>query len=244
MTIAWQADGLSDTGLVRKGNEDALRMDAEKGIFIVADGMGGHAAGEVASRLAADAALDVLSQASLVTGGDVEEALHTAFHEAFRRIAECCEGDPATAGMGTTLTVAVLKESGELHIGHIGDSRAYQLSGGKLRKLTHDHTWVQQEIDSGRVAAEDAQAHPLSHILTKVLAAGDSLDPDLVHATVQPSDLLLLCSDGLYNMVDGPKLLRLLVADVPLTELTQSLVGAANKRGGADNTTVIAVRIV
>jgi PPM family protein phosphatase len=243
VTVAWEAAGSSDTGRVRRGNEDAFRIAAEQGIFVVADGMGGHAAGEIASRLAADAALETLGSADLSTTSDVQDALRSAFHKAYERIVAFSADDAATRGMGTTLTIAVLGRNGAVHIGHLGDSRIYQLTGDSLRQLTHDHTWVQQEVDAGRVTVEAARTHPLSHILTKVLTAEEPPEPDIATATVRPLDRLLLCSDGLYNMVDGSTLLDLLGRDRPLTDITESLVTTANRRGGADNITVVVVGI-
>jgi PPM family protein phosphatase len=243
VTIAWRAAGLSDTGRVRRGNEDAFRTSPDLGIFIVADGMGGHAAGEVASRLAADAALEILGCAPLSGQSDVEDALRSAFHEAYRRILEFSDNDSATRGMGTTLTIAVLSPTGALHVGHLGDSRIYQLSGTTLRQLTHDHTWVQQEVDAGRVAAEAARSHPFSHILTKVLTADDPPVPDIATRHVNPRDRLLLCSDGLYNMLEGQVILELLSREQPLPDIANALVEAANASGGADNITVVVVDI-
>jgi len=217
-------------------------MAPERGIFVVADGMGGHAAGEVASRLAADTTIDILQGWRLDSEAAIESALRTTFSEAHRRIVTCCEGDPATAGMGTTLTIAVLLPSGTLHLGHLGDSRVYLRSPGKpLQQLTHDHTWVQQEVDAGRLSPEEARTHPLSHILTKVLTAGEPPDPDLLVYPIRPGDRLLLCSDGLYNMVDEEILEQLLGADEPLPRIVEALVSTANQRGGADNITAIVV---
>ena len=239
MTIGWVAAGATHVGRVRKGNEDAFRLDAEKGIFLVADGMGGHAAGEVASRLAADATLRILSDATLPW----PERLESAFRSAHQDIVECCAGDPETEGMGTTLTVALLLRDGTLHLGHIGDSRAYLLTGEQLRQLTHDHTWVQKEIDGGRVPLEEAKSHPLSHILTRVLTSDEPGKPDISTTSVRPGDVVLLCTDGLHNMVDGPALLDFLMRTGDPAETCKRLITAANRAGGFDNSTVIVIRI-
>ncbi|HUE95179.1 MAG TPA: protein phosphatase 2C domain-containing protein [Longimicrobiaceae bacterium] len=242
MTIGWVAAGASHVGRVRKGNEDTFRADAEAGIFVVADGMGGHAAGETASRLAADAARQALIDRSSSDSADAR--LRHAFEAAHRRIVECCEGDPDTAGMGTTLTAAVLQRDGSLHIGHIGDSRMYHLRGELLRQLTHDHTWVQRELDGGRLKPEDARLHPLSHILSRVLSSDEPDTPDVSTATVQPGDLLLLCTDGLHNLLDAQALLAVLMQPTDPADTCKRLIAAANRGGGHDNVTAIVVRIL
>ncbi|MEX2572037.1 MAG: protein phosphatase 2C domain-containing protein [Gemmatimonadota bacterium] len=242
MSVSWSAAAGTDVGKLREANEDAFRIDQEAGIFVVADGMGGHAAGEIASGLAADAALETLQNPPSPIP-DVEGCMREAFREAFRRIAAYSKENPDTAGMGTTLTVGVLSPGGRLHIGHIGDSRLYRLAGGTLRQLTHDHSWVQQEVDAGRIAAASARSHPLAHVLTRVLTASDSPDPDVLTASVQSGDLLLFCSDGLYNMVDPPLLLDILLAGEEPASTVERLIDAANDRGGADNITTLVVRI-
>lgn len=242
VTITWESAAGSHSGRVRRVNEDAFRIDEDAGIFILADGMGGHAAGEVASRLAADAALEALARSRSTENPDL--LLNAAFAEARRRIVERCDHDPATAGMGTTLTAAFLSPSGKLHIGHIGDSRLYHFDGNVLRPLTRDHTLIQQELDAGRVKPEEASKHRLSHILTRVLTAEDPSDPDLIETRVQAGDLLLLCSDGLYNMLDGHELVQLLADGDPLPLLIDRMIGAANDKGGLDNITALVVRVL
>lgn len=241
VTPAWEAVGGTHVGRKRKSNEDAFRVDSERGIFVVADGMGGHAAGEIASQIAADTALELLVGA-VDDGRPAADSLHGVFEEAHRRISTCCTDEPATKGMGTTLTAAVLATSGAVTIGHIGDSRAYIYSGSGLTQLTVDHSWVQQEVDAGRLSPEASRTHPLSHILTRVLSSTDIPRPDLFTAQLRPGDLLLLCSDGLYNMVDPATLLGLLQLDLSPITLVDKLIVTANKNGGADNITVIVVR--
>lgn len=241
MTIAWAAAGATHVGRVRKGNEDSFRLDEPRGIFLVADGMGGHAAGEIASRLAADAAFDVLRRARHPYS---EEAILAAFEAAQRRIVECCAGDPQTAGMGTTLTVGVLDPEGTLHAGHVGDSRIYLQSGELLRQISHDHTWVQREVDGGRLKIEESKLHPLSHILTRVLTSEEPESPDVFTTSVKPGDILLLCTDGLHNLVDGPGLLDALLRHSDPAEAVDRLIRGANKAGGHDNVTAIVVRIL
>lgn len=246
MGIAWEAVGTSDTGRVRPGNEDAFLVDAPRGIFLVADGMGGHAAGEIASRLATEAAGETLARA--VDGAGSGEALTAALQEAFslahERIARCCADQPRTHGMGTTLTVCVLTPEGSCWIGHVGDSRAYLLRNGHLEQLTVDHTWVQREVDAGRLSPDAVRRHPLAHILTRVLIADVREEPDLLAPAIQPADLLLLASDGLTGMLEDAEIARILTQPHPLRKLTATLVREANARGGVDNITAVLVRIL
>lgn len=239
MTIDWEAAGKTHRGRVRKTNEDAIRLDDERGIFIVADGMGGHAAGEVASALASDASLELLSSASPLG----PENLREAFALSHERIVDCTNDDKQVAGMGTTLTLAVLQEDGTTQVGHIGDSRLYLLTGEVLRQVSRDHTWVQREVDAGRVSADNARTHPLSHILTRVLSADEPPTPDVFSVRVVPGDVLLLCSDGLHNTVEAYAILEILIErDSSVTEMAEKLIQAANEAGGADNISAIVVR--
>ena len=230
-------------GRVREGNEDSFRLDSDAGIFLVADGMGGHAAGEVASAVAADAVLEVLSKSVAADGREPRLVMPAAFTEARARMEQRRTADPALSGMGTTLTVTVVQRNGTVHIGHIGDSRLYHLHNGRLAVLTHDHTWTQQEVDAGRIPIEAARTHPFAHVLTRVLAVEEPPDPD-VHATRGlPGDVLLLCSDGLHNMVDARGILEILNSGRPPAEMVSRLIDTANRRGGADNVTAVVVQI-
>lgn len=233
-------------GRLRKGNEDTLGMDADRGIFLVADGMGGHAAGEIASDLAARAAENAMANA--VDAGaapdGLQETLRSAFHNAYAAIVSYCRASPHTRGMGTTLTVCVLDREGIAHVGHIGDSRLYRLREGAFEQITQDHTWVQREVDAGRLSAEAARTHPLSHIVTRVLSEDIEPEVDLLVEPLRPGDLLLLATDGLYNMVGDAAIADILQLAAPLPQLTNELIDAANQGGGADNVTVVLIRIL
>lgn len=245
MTIAWQAAGATHTGRRRRGNEDAHRLDPDRGIFLVADGMGGHAAGEIASGIVAatvERALVAAADAG-AAGEGWNEALRGAAREAHDEISRCCSDDPRKEGMGTTLTACVLEPDGVCHVGHIGDSRIYLLRGGTLLQLTDDHTWVRREVDAGRLPPEDADKHPFTHILTRVLSAELSPEIDVVTTDLLPGDLLLLATDGLYNMLPDATILSILSSDAPLPTLASDLIRAANRAGGADNITVILVQV-
>jgi protein phosphatase len=243
VTIGWESAGATHIGRVRKANEDSFRIDEGHGVFLVADGMGGHAAGEVASRIAADTVLDWLRAVSPASPDEVHGAIAEAFLEAQRQIVECCDGDPRTAGMGTTLTVALLQPGGSITFGHLGDSRLYHHREGTLARLTQDHTWVQREVEAGRLLPKAARTHRFSHILTRVLTADDPADPDIVSAAVVPGDALLLCSDGLYNLVSDQGILDIMRERHAPGDQVRALIDAANRRGGNDNITAIVVRI-
>lgn len=247
MRIAWEAAGGTDVGLLREGNEDAFRMDPDRGIFLVADGMGGHAAGEIASALAADAVAGSLAEAYDAGVGveEIPEALQRAVHAAHGDILAYCAQHRAARGMGTTLTACVVTPDGACRIAHVGDSRLYRLRDRTLEQLTHDHTWVQREVDAGRLSPAAARRHSLSHILTRVLT-DDPAPPeiDLPVRSVAPGDLLLLMTDGLYNMLDDGAIAEIVSLAIPLPARVQALIDAANGAGGADNITAVLVHMV
>ena len=246
MRVSWEAAGATDVGRVRSHNEDTFLIDAPRGLFLVADGMGGHAAGEVASALAAESVGSALRLG--VDGGLRDEMMETAmresFHNAHMSIINYSATKPETAGMGTTLTALVVCDDGSFRLGHIGDSRGYVLRDGELLQVTRDHTWVQREVDAGRITDRGARRHHLSHVLTRALGA-DSLDePDVYAGTLLPGDLVLLASDGLTGMLTDRMLRRILVRPAELHELVAALIVDANDRGGRDNITAVLVRIL
>lgn len=244
MNITWEAAGASDLGRVREGNEDAFYLDAERGVFVVADGMGGHAAGEIASALAVKSAAEALRQAvdDSVPPVDVPGVLAAAFQLAWKRIHQSGQADPRVEGMGTTLTACLVSPEGWCRIGHIGDTRLYRIRNGELELLTHDHTWVQREIDSGRLEPEAAESHPFAHVLTRVLTGDLPPEPDLIAASVLPGDVLLLSTDGLHGLVPTDLLHSEVTRNEPLPAILTRLVTAANERGGRDNITALLVR--
>jgi PPM family protein phosphatase len=246
MSIRWEAEGVTDVGRVRRGNEDSFLVDPERGIFLVADGMGGHAAGEVASALTVDTVGAILAQAldAARPSEELPEVLDAAFHEAWNELIRCCRDDPRKTGMGTTLTACVLRPDGTCRIGHIGDCRAYRVRDGRLELLTRDHTWVQREVDAGRLDAPAAESHPLAHILTRVLSADLPPEPDLFAPEVRPGDLLLLSSDGMHGLVPEPEILSISSRDQPLSDLLEALIRSANQHGGRDNITAVGIRIL
>jgi serine/threonine protein phosphatase PrpC len=243
--IRWEAAGATDVGRVRRGNEDSFLVDAERGIFLVADGMGGHAAGEVASAIAREVVGSALAREldAGVTGEELERMMDASIRAAHSAILAYAERRPAARGLGTTLTTCVVHADGALRVGHVGDSRLYRMRGGELAQLTRDHTWVQGEVDAGRLTAHAARTHHLSHIITRALGADSSDDPDLLTGTVAPGDVLLLCTDGLTGKVEDDLLAEILAARAPLPHRVAELIRAANDRGGDDNITAVLVEI-
>jgi serine/threonine protein phosphatase PrpC len=245
VSASWEAAGATDVGRVRPANEDAFLIDAPRGVFLVADGMGGHAAGEIASAIAAEVVAAALRQAADagLKQEDLATVMRACFHQAHSSILNYSAAKPETTGMGTTMTALVVCDDGEFRLGHVGDSRCYVLRDGELAQVTRDHTWVQREVDEGRLSEVGARRHHLSHILTRALGA-DSLDePDVYAGTLLPGDLVLLTTDGLTGMLTDRMLRRILRREAELHELVASLIVAANERGGRDNLTVVLLRI-
>lgn len=243
--------GASDIGRVRKRNEDSLSTCETAGVAVVADGMGGHPGGDVASQLAAAAAADVLKTAvdsigrndSYLDRMTVEmERSVLAAHAAIRR-----RGieEPNLDGMGTTLTVfACDPETRDWVIGHVGDSRAYLYREGELSQLTRDDTWVQQQIDNAIMEPEQARSSPYAHLLTQCLGLEDTPEPQVFTGRGEKGDVYLLCTDGLVGMIDDATVSSVLSRTGARDDaLLADLVRAANDAGGHDNITAALVRI-
>jgi protein phosphatase len=233
MTLTLRFAARSHTGLLREGNEDSVYAGPR--LLAVADGMGGHAAGEVASAVAIAAIAPLDEDAP---GPDLLDALFGAAMSANRRLHDMVDGDSALDGMGTTLT-AILWGGNRLGLLHIGDSRCYLLRDGELTQITHDHTLVQTLVDAGRISAEEAEAHPQRNVITKVLDGRDELEPDLSVREVRPGDRYLLCSDGLTGPVGSTDTLRAALSTPDPQEAVDQLVQLALRGGGPDNITVI-----
>jgi protein phosphatase len=236
---------------VRARNEDAWIIAAEDGLAVVADGMGGHPGGDTASRLAADAATATLRAAargSGDSGGNLHGPLGDAMarcvldaHEAVRRAARDA---PLLEGMGTTLTaLLVAPDSGRWAVGHAGDSRAYLLRGGRLEQITRDDTWVQAEVEAGRIRPEEARGHPAAHVLRQCVGLDEPPEPRRYIGDARPDDRFLLCSDGLTDMVEDPVIRELMAEAGDPGEATRSLVDRALEEGGRDNVTVVVVHL-
>ncbi len=247
------AEAVSDVGRKRKGNEDAISLNREQGLYVVADGMGGHAAGEVASRVAVDAIEEFVT----ITGGNEEitwpyglddsisydgNRLKTAIRHANRRVIEAMRRSSEYEGMATTVA-AVLVDGDMAHLAHVGDSRIYLWSQAELRQLTVDHSWVNEQIQNGIISPEQARSHPLRNVVTRALGGRSELLVDVQSRRIKAGEMLLLCSDGLTTMVPDVDIARILAAgDGDLARTAQSLVDEANERGGEDNITVLLLR--
>jgi len=227
----------SEIGLIRKNNQDS--GFASPHLLVVADGMGGAAAGDLASAVA----IDTVRHVNPATAGErMLEVLGRAVNDANDRIAHLVDSDPALDGMGTTLTGALFDGS-ELGLAHIGDSRAYRLRDNKLERLTHDHSWVQSLVDDGKISEAEAANHPHRSLLLKVLNGQPANDPDLRLVPVVAGDRLLFCSDGLCGLVEDDQIEAALRLPT-LEEALDRLVSEALAEGGIDNITVIVADVV
>ena len=251
MKISYQA--LTDVGKKRKGNEDSLFVNAEQNLFVVADGMGGHAAGEVASKIAVDA----INEFVCLTGGDEEitwpfgldenisydgNRLKTAIRFANKKVLDATREKSEYEGMATTVA-AVLVDDAVANLGHVGDSRVYLFRDGAVSQLTSDHSWVNEQLLSGVISADQARSHPLRNVVTRALGGKADLQVEMQVHKIQPGDVLLLCSDGLTTMLADDEMAKLLQqAGDDLLKAAKSLVAAANGRGGEDNITVLLLK--
>lgn len=248
-----EAFAWTDPGPVRENNEDNFFVDEDAGLFVVADGMGGHAAGEVASRVAVDTIRELLQggidpdetrlDRQMQDPADVlRERLRYAMNQASARIRREAQLNPAYAGMGTTVAVLLI-EGGHAHVAHVGDSRIYMMRDGSLSRLTRDHTVVQQEIDAGRLTPELARQVPHRNYLTQSVGYHGPVEPDTATRPVQPGDVFILCSDGLTDPLDDPRIAEILRQTHP-SDLAETLVNQAVAGGGEDNITVVTVRVL
>ena len=230
------AAGVTDVGRVRDGNEDDFLDQADRlGLVAVADGMGGHRAGEVASATALEAL-----RAAVAAGEPLREAIEGA-NEA---VLEKSESNHELHGMGTTLTAGMLGADGSLTVGHVGDSRAYLIRGGELRQITDDHSLVEEMVRGGELTPEQAEVHPQRSIITRALGIDPQVDVDVYPVELQPGDRILLCSDGLTTMVRPEEIANILGREPDPRRAAQLLVDAANAAGGEDNVTAVIIEAV
>ena len=237
---------LSDVGRHRANNEDAVMVDPARGIVVLADGMGGYNAGEVASALAVDLIAGELGRwleeaATVASTRDVRRAMEICVDNANRSIFDAAHTHEAYAGMGTTLVMGVLHQ-GVFVIGHVGDSRAYRWREGMLARLTRDHSLLQEQIDIGLITEEEAAASGNRNLVTRALGVEDTVLLDLQETDIALGDVFLLCSDGLNDMLADDDIAAVLAAGMTLEETAQRLIDLANERGGRDNVSVIVVK--
>ena len=238
--------GLTDVGRRRASNEDDFLVEPERGVFAVADGMGGHAAGEVASRLAIES-LDAYFRDRTISPSDAlgaAEGLRSAIIAANRAIWDAILGHEERRGMGTTLAV-VLVLADRIVVGHVGDSRVYLFRDNRLARLTSDHSWVNEQVRMGFLTDEAAQRHPMRNIVTRALGSREDVAVDVALESFRTDDVILLCSDGLNTMVPDEEIRDVLERHVDDPQAAcRSLVEEANRRGGEDNVTVIVLAAI
>lgn len=238
----------SDTGRTRANNEDAIVHEDSLGLLVLADGMGGYNAGEVASRLAATTVLDSVRRHYAEAlpepeSGGAARLLRDAIHSAHGVIRAAATTEPQYAGMGTTI-VCGLVHGDRLSVAHVGDSRLYLWRDGQLQQLTRDHSLVEEMIARGAYAREDASRFVRRNIVTRALGIEPGMEVELSEHPLQPGDVLLLCSDGLTDMIDDPAIAAILGNQADnLASATETLIAAANAQGGRDNISVMLARV-
>ncbi|HEX9636147.1 MAG TPA: Stp1/IreP family PP2C-type Ser/Thr phosphatase [Acidobacteriota bacterium] len=248
-----EVHGESDRGQRRSHNEDSFKVDADKGLLMVADGMGGHAAGEVASAIAIRSITEFIEQTgenpdlTWPFGFDPElsfesNVLRSAITLAHRHVKQAAEERDEYVGMGTTVVCALIKDR-VVHVANVGDSRAYLLRGGELVQVTEDHTWIAEQVRGGILTPQEVRSHPWRNVVTRALGSRPQADIDVASFELHPKDLLLLCSDGLSSMIDDSEIHKLMqkYAD-DLDSAASALIEAANQAGGEDNITVVLAR--
>ncbi len=243
--------GLTDAGRVRPDNEDCISFHPEIGLAVLADGMGGHLAGEVASRMAVDVmsrycidafANDARPKAGKGCGTYERHTLHAAIEAANTAIYEMARHTPEYAGMGATVVTALIQND-KLCVAHVGDSRMYRLRDGKLELLTQDHSVVQELLNRGLVTPEQARESISKNLVTRALGVDATVQADVNVLSTQPNDLYLPCSDGLNDILTDPEIQELLsIANGDLDDSVRRLVETANAAGGPDNISVILAR--
>jgi len=252
LTLVVRSSGLSDVGVIRSHNEDCFDIDPELQVFVVADGMGGHSHGEIASRIAVEAIREFVAKtadddATLPFELDPHLRRHSnrlraAIRLAHEKVLKAIRQDASLHGMGTTV-VSLLMDGDSAAIAHVGDSRCYRLRGGQLELLTQDHTWVNEQVVAGFLSEEQARVHPLKNVVTRALGGDADVEVDVREWHVEMGDLYLLCSDGLTTMLTDAEIFERLKGAGKLEDACGRLVSDANSRGGYDNVSVVLVRL-
>lgn len=232
--------GKTDVGLKRSNNEDAFVIRPELGFCAAADGMGGAAAGEVASAIFVDTASEIFAEGS---AGKRADQVKRAFTLANQRILDHTALHPDHEGMGCTAEILAFSGD-EITIGHIGDSRTYRLRKGELKQLTLDHSLVQYQISQGIITPEEARKHPMRNIILRAVGTKDEVELDVLTGKGQPGDIFLLCSDGLSDMIDDDEILKCMSSAQDLSSMADDLIDSAKAAGGKDNVTVVLAQIV
>jgi protein phosphatase len=251
-SLSFAAAGKTDVGLVRTNNEDAFGYDASLGIFVLCDGMGGQAAGEVASELSVATVLSYFRELAGKSARPALEriddysddalALGDALQSANRAIRDAIAADRARNGMGTTVVAALVRGS-KVAVAHVGDSRIYLIRNHAFEQLTKDHSLVMEQVRRGILTLEEAANSPIQNIITRALGASETVEPDLADHELIQNDTLLLCSDGLTRHLADSEIVGLIDGSKSLEEACDQLIAAAKAAGGSDNITCILVRV-
>jgi protein phosphatase len=250
VSLSWQGTGFTDIGLARQTNQDAFVVDNDLGLWIVADGMGGHAGGSTASQLAVKAINDNIASAAISSPDfrnridQVEELLCSAVAAADSLIRATADTTPDLKGMGTTVVIGLFHPGPEpsIALAHIGDSRAYLIRARGISALTTDHSFVQRLVSEGRISHDEARAHPQQNVLLRAVGVEDRVPPDVTIHPLRPHDIVILCTDGLTKMLEEQDILDcVLTSQRSPKEMCRQLIDAANARGGKDNTTIIVI---
>ena len=235
--------GKSDVGRKRTNNEDVFTVEPKLGFCLVADGMGGAAAGELASKIFLETALEAFQNPANCTVAEVTNRIQISFARANENILQHTQTNPAHKGMGCTAELMAFYEEGFV-LGHIGDSRTYRFRNGQFLKLTRDHSLVQEQIDKGLITQENARNHPLRNVIHKAVGIDKQIELDLVKSKVFPRDQYLLCSDGLTDMVADDMILKALKLNMNLNQKVDHLIESALSAGGGDNISIVLLEIV
>jgi protein phosphatase len=232
---------LTDIGKVREINQDSFAVDEGQGLYIVADGMGGHAAGEKASQTAVQIIAERLgSSVAAASNGQLLDALQTAIQDANREIINASMEDASMRGMGTTATVLVAKAN-QLYVGHVGDSRAYLIRNRRIDQITEDHSIVAQLVRARAITPQEAARHPYRNVITRCLGMQVEVEADTQQRELKPGDRLLICSDGLSGLVSDDEMLQMVLSSDDPQKTCVDLVNLALERGGSDNITVVLI---
>ncbi len=248
-TTTVEIAGFTDTGLTRDHNEDCIGYDISSGIAVLADGMGGHQAGEIASRMAVEQVLRQMKTRLIretdrpITSSQMLNMVSNTILVSNRKIFEASEEIKTRNGMGTTVVAAIV-DGPHLYAGHVGDSRLYQFRDGGLKRITRDHSLVQDLIDKGFYTEDEAKLASINHVVTRALGTAEEVEVDILQQEAERDDLFLLCSDGLSDMLSDSMIEQILgETGTTLDDKAQSLVARANQNGGKDNVSVILIRI-
>lgn len=243
--MMYQFHAKTDPGRCRENNEDSVAFDDQALVAVLADGMGGYNAGEIASGMATAFIKAELSRWLSEAGAnaqirDIRRAMEICVDNANIAIYNSANANPSFAGMGTTLVLGVIKD-GRLLVGHIGDSRCYRLRQGRMEQITKDHSLLQEQMDAGLITPEQAAGSPIKNLVTRALGVEQGVMLEVNEFSIEPGDVYLMCSDGLSDMVSDEVIVRIALEDLRLEPLAEHLILAANESGGRDNISVLLV---